>query len=68
MAVPAAAAETSETTAALAQPAAEQVPLPRSRPRHFATVASRIPLPRPKPAEISEPESDLPSVDRHAIN
>jgi len=49
-------------------PVAGPVPLPRSKPHHSVAVASRsIPLPRPRPVEEA-PESDLPAIDRHAIN
>jgi hypothetical protein len=66
---PTATSETPETTSALVQPIAESIPLPRSRPHHFVTFASRaIPLPRPKPVDDTAPESDLPAIDRHAIN
>jgi hypothetical protein len=51
-----------------AEPIAEPVPLPRAKP-HIAAVlvANAVPLPRPRPAEIVAPESDLPVVDRHAV-
>ncbi len=57
-------AATDDGAAAIAGP----VPLPRAKPPHHSVVASRaIPLPRPRPVE-EVPESDLPAVDRHAIN
>jgi hypothetical protein len=60
--------EPAAATENAAPPTAEAVPLPRAKPHHPVAVASRsIPLPRPRPVEEA-PESDLPAVDRHAIN
>jgi hypothetical protein len=62
------AAEPGAATEDSTAPATAHVPLPRAKPPHHSMVASRaVPLPRPRPVEEA-PESDLPPIDRHAIN
>jgi hypothetical protein len=61
------AAEPSAATEDAAAPVAGKVPLPRAKPHHSVVASRAIPLPRPRPVEEA-PESDLPAIDRHAIN
>jgi hypothetical protein len=60
-------AEPDAATEDAAAPISGAVPLPRAKPHHAVVASRAIPLPRPRPVEEA-PESDLPAVDRHAIN
>lgn len=51
-----------------AEPIAGPIPLPRSKPHlSLALVTGTVPLPRPKPEADTPPATDLPPIDRHAI-
>jgi hypothetical protein len=59
-----------EETASIdsSEPIVGPIPLPRAKPHEaVALLASGVPLPRPRPTETAPP-SDLPAVDRHAVD
>jgi hypothetical protein len=50
-------------------PIAGPIPLPHAKPpARVAAITGAIPLPRPRPVENTPPPTDLPAVDRHAID
>jgi hypothetical protein len=52
-----------------ATPIAGPVPLPHAKPHsRVAQVTGEIPLPRPRPVENAPAPTDLPAVDRHAVD